>query len=340
MGKPERSDGSLQPAGFIAQPAPGRHVMSSRRCAFIDIGTNTILCLIAELKDDGTFAVLDDLAEITRLGQGVQQSRHIGSAGEARSLLTLQRYLERCKNLGVEDIVAVGTSALRDARNSAEVRDHFKRQLGFEVRVLSGEEEAGYAFLAVQQGLSLAGQELLVVDVGGGSTEFIRGNQDGVIQAISIDLGSVRLTEQFLHSDPVQAQECATMAGAIERELTGLPNSWLTVAFPLTLVGIAGTFTTLSAVEKKLLRYVHGEVHGSGLTLGEVRRQTALFQSKTIAERRLIPGLEPERADVILAGAYLIERIMSRFRAEQVIVSDQGVRYGLLHERLVLRDSC
>jgi exopolyphosphatase/guanosine-5'-triphosphate,3'-diphosphate pyrophosphatase len=215
-----------------------------------------------------------------------------------------------------------------------------KQQLGFDVRVLLGEEEAGYAFLAVRQGLSLAGQELLVVDVGGGSTEFIRGNQAGVIHALSIDLGSVRLTEQFLHSDPVLAEECATMAGAIERELAALPNSWLTADFPLTLVGIAGTFTTLSAVEKKLLRYVHGEVHGSGLRLGEVQRQLARFQSQTIAERKLIPGLEPERADVILAGAYLIERIMSRFGAEQVIVSDQGVRYGLLYERLIQHHGC
>jgi exopolyphosphatase/guanosine-5'-triphosphate,3'-diphosphate pyrophosphatase len=314
--------------------------MSSQRSAFIDIGTNTILCLIAELKDDGTFAVLDDLAEITRLGQGVHQSRCIGAAGEARSLLTLQRYLARCKNLGVGDIVAVGTSALRDAENSAAVRGRLKQQLGFDVRVLLGEEEAGYAFLAVRQGLSLAGQELLVVDVGGGSTEFIRGNQAGVIHALSIDLGSVRLTEQFLHSDPVLAEECATMAGAIERELAALPNSWLTADFPLTLVGIAGTFTTLSAVEKKLLRYVHGEVHGSGLRLGEVQRQLARFQSQTIAERKLIPGLEPERADVILAGAYLIERIMSRFGAEQVIVSDQGVRYGLLYERLIQHHGC
>jgi exopolyphosphatase/guanosine-5'-triphosphate,3'-diphosphate pyrophosphatase len=306
--------------------------MSSRRCAFIDIGTNTILCLIAELRDDGTFAVLDDLAEITRLGQGVHQARRISSAGEARSLLTLQRYLERCKNLAVEDIVAVGTSALRDAENSAAVRGRLKLQLGFEVRVLSGEEEAGYAFLAVQKGLSLAGQDLLVIDVGGGSTEFIRGSEAGAVQAISIDVGSVRLTEQFIHSDPAQTEECDSMVRAIETELARLPDPWTKAGSALALVGIAGTFTTLSAVEKKLLRYAHSEVHGSRLTLNEVRRQAALFQSKTIAERRSIPGLEPKRADVILAGAYLIERIMSRFRAEQVIVSDQGVRYGLLNE--------
>jgi exopolyphosphatase / guanosine-5'-triphosphate,3'-diphosphate pyrophosphatase len=308
--------------------------MTARRFAFIDIGTNTILCLIAELKIDGSFDVLDDLAEITRLGQGVHQTGRVSPEGEERSLKVLQRYLERCKRLNVEEIMAVGTSALRDARNSAEVRARFKEQLGLDVRVISGDEEAAYSFLAVQKGLPLNGRELLVVDVGGGSTEFIRGNAAGVVEAISINIGSVRLTEQFFRSDPVQTEECEKMVVAIEKELTRLPNQWLKDNSILTLVGIAGTFTTLSAVEKKLLCYTHGEVHGSRLTLTEVRRQVALFQGKTIVERKAISGLEPKRADVILAGACLIERIMTLFHSERVIVSDQGVRYGLLHECL------
>jgi exopolyphosphatase / guanosine-5'-triphosphate,3'-diphosphate pyrophosphatase len=308
--------------------------MTARRFAFIDIGTNTILCLIAELKTDASFDVLDDLAEITRLGQNVHQTGRISPEGEERSLKVLQRYLERCKHLNVDQIIAVGTSALRDARNSAEVRARFKEQLGLDVRVISGDEEAAYSFLAVQQGLPLNRRELLVVDVGGGSTEFIRGNAAGVIEAISINVGSVRLTEQFLHSDPVQTGECEKMVVAIEKELRQLPDQWLKDSSILTLVGIAGTFTTLSAVEKKLVCYTHGEVHGSRLTLTEVRRQVALFQGKTIAERKAIPGLEPKRADVILAGASLIERIMTLFHSERVIVSDQGVRYGLLHECL------
>ena len=311
--------------------------MSSRRFGFIDIGTNTILGLIAELKNDGSFDVLDDLAEITRLGEGVQRTGRISPEGEERSLKVLRCYLERFESLNVEAIMAVGTSALRDARNSAEVRGRFKEQLGFDVRVISGDEEAAYSFLAVQRGLPLNRRELLVVDVGGGSTEFIRGSEAGVSQAVSINIGSVRLTEQFLHSDPVQTEECEKMRLAIERELALLPRQWLKDSSILTLVGIAGTFTTLSAVEKKLVRYAHGEVHGSRLTLSEVRRQVALYQGKTIAERKAIDGLEPKRADVILAGATLIERIMTFFHLQQVIVSDHGVRYGLLHE--CLKDS-
>jgi len=308
--------------------------MNSRRCAFIDIGTNTILGLIAELKNDDSFDVLDDLAEITRLGEGIQWTGRISSEAEERSLQVLRRYLDRCKDLFVEEIIAVGTSALRDAHNSAEVLSRFEKQLGLNVRVISGDEEAAYSFLAVQRGLPLNRRELLVVDVGGGSTEFIRGSERGVSQAVSINIGSVRLTEQFLHSDPVRKEECEKMQLVIERELALLPHQWLKDASILTLVGIAGTFTTLAAVEKKLTRYAHGEVHGSRLTLSEVRRQVALYRSKTIAERKAIDGLEPKRADVILAGATLIERIMVFFHLQQAIVSDHGVRYGLLYERI------
>lgn len=308
--------------------------MTRRRVAFIDIGTNTILCLIAELKHDGSFLVLDDLAEIARLGEGVHQSGFIGPEAEARSVEVARRYVKRCQALAVEQIIAVGTSALREARNSAEVRARFKEELGVDVRVLSGDAEARYSFLAVQRGLPAIRRGLLVVDVGGGSTELIRGDGAGVSQAASLNIGSVRLTEQFLHSDPVRMEEYEKLMAAVETELATLPHQWLRNSSILTLVGIAGTFTTLAAVEKKLARYKHGEVHGSRLTLNEIRRQVALFLGQTIGERRRIPGLEPMRADVILAGACLIEKMMSLFRAEEVIVSDQGVRYGLLYEHL------
>jgi exopolyphosphatase/guanosine-5'-triphosphate,3'-diphosphate pyrophosphatase len=311
--------------------------MSARRCAFIDIGTNTILCLIAELRDGGRFRVLDDLAEIARLGQGVDQSGFIGSEGERRSRDVLERYLAACKNLGVEEISAVGTSALRDARNSREVTEQWRREMGLGVRVISGDEEAAYSFLAVQRGLALGKRELLVIDIGGGSTELIRGNESGVGRALSVDMGSVRLTERFLHSDPVSEGECAVMVAAINQEITSVQETLGGSETQLTLVGIAGTFTTLAAVEKRLTRYSHSAVHGACLKLAEVKRQVRLFRSKTIAERQMIPGLEPKRADVILAGAWLTECIMTSFGAEQIIVSDQGVRYGLLHERLAAR---
>jgi exopolyphosphatase/guanosine-5'-triphosphate,3'-diphosphate pyrophosphatase len=242
--------------------------------------------------------------------------------------------LEKCASLGVEEIAAVGTSALRDARNSGEVRDRWRRQLGLSVRVISGEEEAAYSFLAARRGLHLEGRELLVIDIGGGSTEFIRGDAAGVFEALSVDVGTVRLTERFLRSDPVTAGQCDAMAAAIDRALVPLGGRWLRDTLTLTLVGIAGTFTTLAAVEKKLAPYSRREVHGSCLSLNEVRRQIELYQRMTVAQRKAVPGMHPQRADVILAGACLMEKIMVRFNASQVVVSDQGVRYGLLYKRL------
>jgi len=308
--------------------------MIPRRSAFIDIGTNAILCLIVELRDTGRFRVLEDLAEIPRLGEGVDQTKRIGAAGEQRSIEVLEGYLRQCRSLGVEEIIAVGTSALRDARNSGAVRKRWRARLDLDVRVIGGDEEAAYSFLSVQRGLPLAGRELLVIDVGGGSTEFIRGNDSGMAEALSVNLGSVRLTERWLRSDPARPVECAKLAAAIDRELAPLRDRWRQRGASLTLVGIAGTFTTLAAVEKQLARYSHSAVHGSRLTLKEVRRQVRLFRGRTIAERKEIIGLEPKRADVILAGACLIERIMTSFQTKEVIVSDQGVRYGLLYEQL------
>jgi exopolyphosphatase / guanosine-5'-triphosphate,3'-diphosphate pyrophosphatase len=306
--------------------------MSPRRSAFIDIGTNTILCVIAEIRDTGRFRVLEDLAEITRLGQDVDRTRHISAAGEERSLAVLRRYREVCDYLGVEQIVAVGTSALRDANNSAAVCARFREQLGCDVRVISGEQEAAYSFLAVQRGLCLNGQEIFVIDIGGGSTELIRGNAAGTCLVTSLDLGSVRLTERFLHSDPVQPEEVACMRDAIDGDLELLAQSGMQPDPALVLVGIAGTFTTLAAMEKRLARDSHREVHGSWLSRDAVTRQVCSLGEKSIAERREMIGLDPERADVIFAGAYLVERIMKRYESERLIVSDQGVRYGLLHE--------
>jgi exopolyphosphatase / guanosine-5'-triphosphate,3'-diphosphate pyrophosphatase len=306
--------------------------VSPRRSAFFDIGTNTALCLIAEIRDTGRFRVLDDLAEITRLGQGVDHTRCIGAEGERRTLAALRRYRARCDSLGVEEFFAVGTSALRDAENSAEVCARFRREIGFDIRVISGAEEAGYSFLAVQRGLSLSEPRLLVIDIGGGSTELIAGDAGGMSHCASLDLGSVRLTERFLLSDPVKPEEVARMNAAIEETLARLRAPDLGDGARRAMIGIAATVTTLLAMEKNLARYSHAQVHGAVLTLAGVRRQVAQLERATLAERRRIVGLEPGRADVILAGAWVLERIMNHGRADQVIVSDQGVRYGLLHE--------
>lgn len=308
--------------------------MAKRRFAAIDLGTNTILLLIAESESNRTFRILADEAEIARLGEGVERTRSIGPEGENRSLQVLRNYLQKCKALAVDEIAAVGTSALRDARNAGDFIARLKRELNLDLRILSGEEEARYSYLAVQKGLALEREELLVVDVGGGSTEFVWAKEGRLHRWASLELGSVRLTERFLLSDPVQEKECAQLTGAIDQELGRLLADWAKKSSFSKLVGIAGTFTTLAAVAKGLRDYSHSEVHGSRLDRAEIARQIRLFKARSVAERREIPGLEPKRADVILAGALLIDRIMAHFHLEQVIVSDQGIRYGLLYERI------
>lgn len=278
--------------------------------------------------------MLEDRAEITRLGQGVDRTRRIGTDGEARSLQALRSYVQSCRELGVDEIVAVGTSALRDAANARDFAARLRRELGLELRVLSGEEEAAYSYLAVQRGLALGAKEILVVDVGGGSTELIWGKAGSPRRSISLELGSVRLTERFLASDPARGEEVAALISAIDGALKPLSLDWKGEGGFEAAVGIAGTFTTLAAIAKGLTRYSHSEVHGSTLSRAEVQRQIELFKAKSLAERRKIPGLEPKRADVILAGAVLVDRIMALFQFDEVAVSDQGIRYGVLHERL------
>jgi exopolyphosphatase/guanosine-5'-triphosphate,3'-diphosphate pyrophosphatase len=303
------------------------------RIATIDVGTNTILLLVAELDDGGEFHVLADRAEIARLGKGVDRTRSLSAAGVERALAVLREYLQVCRNFGVEEIAAVGTSALRDALNAKSFLDRLKYEFKLDLRVLSGREEAAYSYLAVQKGLQLDAQDVLVVDVGGGSTEFIRAKDGKLHGWASLDVGSVRLTERFLASDPAAQDECARLIQAVDESLNKLPDWSDKISVPV-MVGIAGTFTTLSAVEKGLTHYSHSEVHGSRLTRAEVERQVELYHSKTIAERKHIAGLEPKRADVILAGALAIQRIMTLFGIDQAIVSDQGIRYGLLYERI------
>jgi exopolyphosphatase/guanosine-5'-triphosphate,3'-diphosphate pyrophosphatase len=309
------------------------------RFATIDVGTNTILLLVAELDEDGAFRVLTDRAEIARLGEGVDRTRSLSAAGVERALVVLREYVHACRNFGVEEIAAAGTSALRDALNAKSFLARLKQEFKLDLRVLSGREEAAYSYLAVQKGLQLDAQDVLVVDVGGGSTEFILA-KDGKLHGLaSLDVGSVRLTERFLASDPARKEECDRLIQTVDQSLTKLLADWGGEPSRTTMVGIAGTFTTLSAVEKGLTHYSHSEVHGSRLSRAEVERQVELYRARTVAERKQIAGLEPKRADVILAGALAIQRIMTLFDIDEAIVSDQGIRYGLLYERIANKRS-
>jgi exopolyphosphatase/guanosine-5'-triphosphate,3'-diphosphate pyrophosphatase len=223
----------------------------TNRFAALDLGTNTTLLMIAEIREKGDFVVLDDQARITRLGEGVDRAGILSENAQRRTLAAIKDYAARCQELAVDEVVVVATSALRDAANREEFTQRLQQQSGLQLRILSGEEEARYSFEAVCRGLDLQSKRVLAVDVGGGSTELIWGTDGKVDYWTSLQLGSVRLTERYLVSDPTTEEECCQVRLCIDQEL-----EQRTGAFPLTkpqvTVGIAGTFTTLAAITRGL----------------------------------------------------------------------------------------
>ena len=299
------------------------------KLASIDIGTNTILLLIAE-TGQGTVEPLFEMETVVGLGKGLQKSGILSAEAMNRGLQTLARYMERCRQMGVEEIIAVGTSALRDAGNSGEFLDRVKREVGLTIEIISGEEEARLSFLAVTRDLKEPGGTLLVVDVGGGSTEFILGRNHQIDQWISLPLGSVRLTERFLLSDPVKDKEWDRMEEEIRRLLRTTPSSE-TVPF---MVAVGGTATTLSSVEQGLKEFSTEKIHRFVLAKEALARQLSLYRSKTLGERKQIAGLFPNRTEVILAGGAILYAALDRYRCPSAMVSCHGIRYGLLYDRI------
>ena len=304
---------------------------SLKRVASIDIGTNTILLLIAEVEGEKINALFE-METVVRLGEGVQKNGILTKEAMDRGIQTLSQYLEQCQAMEVRKILAVGTSALREAKNSAEFLRLAKEKLNLFIEVISGEEEAQLSFLAVAKDLAEAKEPILVVDVGGGSTEFILGRGNQIGQWISLPLGSVRFTEQILQTDPVQEEEWNVMEKKIRELLTKIPHS----QEPLSMVAVGGTATTLASVEQGLKEFTAEKIHHFILKKEALRNQLILYRSKTIGERKKIPGLPAARADVILAGGAILYLAMGELNCPSVLISCQGVRYGLLYKKLTL----
>jgi exopolyphosphatase / guanosine-5'-triphosphate,3'-diphosphate pyrophosphatase len=304
---------------------------SLKRVASIDIGTNTILLLIAKVGEEN-INPLFEMETVVRLGEGVQKNGTLMKESMNRGIQTLSQYLERCQAMEVQKIFAVGTSALREAKNSEDFLKLVKAKLNLSIEVISGEEEARLSFLAVAKDLREVKEPILVVDVGGGSTEFILGRGRQIGQWISLPLGSVRFTEQFLHSDPVREEEWQKMERKIRELLVNIPHS----RQPLSIVAVGGTATTLASVEQGLEEFIAEKIHHFVLKKEALKNQLLLYQSKTIEERKKIPGLPVARADVILAGGAILYLTMEEVKCPSVLISCQGVRYGLIYKMLTL----
>ena len=302
-----------------------------KRLASIDIGTNTILLLIAEVEGE-KIKPLFEMETVVRLGEGVHKRGILANEAMHRGIQTLSHYLKRCQAMGVGKIFAVGTSALRDAKNSREFLRLVNEKLNLSIKVISGEQEARLSFTAVSRDLTEVNELILVVDVGGGSTEFILGRADQIERWTSLPLGSVRFTEQFIHSDPVQKEEWNAMEKKIRELLAKIPHS----QEPFSVVAVGGTATTLASVEQGLKEFIPEKIHHFVLKREALKNQLPLYRSKTIEERKKIPGLPAARADVILAGGAILYLMMEELNCPSVLISCHGVRYGLLYRELTL----
>jgi len=297
------------------------------RVAAIDCGTNTILLLIAEVDGEGVRAV-EDHAEIVRLGEGLDASGVLKAEAIARALAALDRYVERIRDNGCAHVLAVGTEAIRRASNGHLFVNEATARLGTvggRFQVIDGEREARLSWRAVNASFPQLRGVRTVVDIGGGSTELIVGERE-IESVISVPIGSVRLTERILKHDPPAESEQAALVETIDRALDGAapPRG--------AVVGIAGTVTTLAAMALALDSYDAERVHGSQLAAPALRETIAALARTPVADRRRTPGLDPKRADVIYAGAVILERVLARAGADRCLVSDRGIRWGLVYE--------
>jgi exopolyphosphatase/guanosine-5'-triphosphate,3'-diphosphate pyrophosphatase len=299
------------------------------RVAAIDCGTNSIRLLIADVSG-GRLTDVARRLELVRLGEGVDRTGRLAPEAIERTRLALLGYAAEIAELGIGRVRMVATSASRDASNAGDFRGMVRSVLGVAPEVISGDEEARLSFTGAVNGLTATGPYLMV-DIGGGSTEFVTGTSS-VDAAISMDIGCVRMTERHLRSDPPAAGEIA----AAEKDIAAAVDTALAAVAgreAQTFVGLAGSVTTVAALALGLPAYDASRIHHARIALADVRRVTGDLLAATVAERRKLPVMHPGRADVIGAGALILRIIMERSGMESVVASEHdildGIAYGL-----------
>jgi exopolyphosphatase/guanosine-5'-triphosphate,3'-diphosphate pyrophosphatase len=299
------------------------------RYAVIDVGTNSIKFHIGERTPDGAWRAVADRAEVTRLGEGLAEHRRICEPALDRTAEVIAGMVAEARKQGVLAIVAVGTAGLRSAENGSEVVDQIRRRTGVLVEVISGEEEARLAYLATRAALHVEQRSLVVVDTGGGSTQFTFGRGSELAERFSVDVGAVRYTERFRLEDAVSSDTLRELLAAISSDLSRIDGR----PAPDALVAMGGAATNITAVKHGLRRYDPDRVQGTVLDRAEIDRQIELYRSKNAEARRSIVGLQPNRAEVILAGACILRTVMEKLGKQETTVSDRGLRHGVLAER-------
>lgn len=294
-------------------------------CGVIDIGTNTTRLFIAEVANGVICSKYYKETEITRLGEGVDKSRRLKPEAIERTAAAIKRYSEKAAEYGVTSIRAFATSASRDAENSSQFLEKVKDETGIIITVISGEEEGRAAFRGVAT--DNYAEDITVIDIGGGSTEFIYGNKNEIKFIKSLDIGAVRVKEKFFAEENYSKEnfeQCEKWIFSMLESISSLKEK------EFELVGVAGTVTTQVSVVKSMKQYNPVEIHKYILSKNEIASNLSLFESKSLEERKNITGLEPKRAEVIISGTFLLQTIMKYFGKESITVSEADILEGLM----------
>lgn len=316
---------------------PAETTPRSRRRAVIDVGTNSVKLLIADVAGSSVSPVLER-SEQTRLGSGFYETHLLQPVPITRTAQAVARFAAEAADHEASSIRVIATSAARDARNPEELLAAIGTHAGLRVEIISGAQEAQWVFEGVTSDPDLAGSPLLIVDAGGGSTEFILGAGRKQHFRQSFPLGTVRLLDRIAVSDPPSTSEwraCRTLLKSfLETEIAPALRPRLEEfnAGEVRLIGTSGTASILASMELGLVRFNRERIEGTGLSLGRVQRRRRELWKLSLAERRKIPGLPANRADVILAGVAIYEAVMDGFAFGRIRISTRGLRFGaLLH---------
>ncbi|MFO7815308.1 MAG: Ppx/GppA phosphatase family protein [Halanaerobiales bacterium] len=297
--------------------------------AVIEIGTNTTRMLIAEMKDD-EIEVIDKRLITTRLGEGVDSSRHLKEVAMKRGLDSLREFKSEIDSHNIKGARVIGTSALRDVRNGKVFIKRVKKQLGYNLEIISGEKEAELIFKGVTQSLDF--NDYIIIDIGGGSTEFIwKNREDDQINMRSIDIGAVRLTERFIEKRENSVgrniiDDISTYVEEIlDHEINILPGI-------NNLIGVGGTITTMASIMLKLENYNSDAIHNYILKYSDVNKVMNILRKLTLIKRKNVKGLNPARADIIVPGIIILLETMKYLRNLQLRISDYDILHGLIVE--------
>jgi exopolyphosphatase/guanosine-5'-triphosphate,3'-diphosphate pyrophosphatase len=303
-------------------------MVKSQRLAAMDIGTNSIRCIVVEADHKGGYRVLDDEKSTVRLGEQLAKTGSISPHASARALEAVGRFRKLIAGLKVDAIEAIATSAMRRAGNGQELLDALSGEFGHEIRVISGLEEAELAMISAQRHFDMEYKRYAVFDIGGGSLEITTALGNHIEQCYSLDLGAVVMTDQFLKSDPAGKGELEKLQQHVRSSLKKQVNR--SNVQLQTLIGSGGTVSALGCMAMNTRGKSYSSVHGYDVLRSEIVHLLAMLTRKDLKERRMVPGLNADRADIIVAGVAVVEELMRFFGANQLLVNERGIREGLI----------